>query len=192
MPLLLNDLRPRYPRPRPLTLREEWAALSARLDAVAECLANPAALRRRFALCQARYEELLAAREPPPPDPPLAESRCALCGGAAEGRPAPIAASLSDGPDNQLPLCPDCRRALAGGDPLAFLAEADRAPSLSLARTYLALLRRYASERGYDERLHLLDLLRLPHPIDLAGLDRNFAFLARYLRSGGRQPAIPS
>ena len=29
MPLLLNDLRPRYPRPRPLTLREEWAALSS-------------------------------------------------------------------------------------------------------------------------------------------------------------------
>lgn len=42
MPLLLNDLRPRYPRPRPLTLREEWAALRARLDTVAECLERPA------------------------------------------------------------------------------------------------------------------------------------------------------
>ena len=53
MPLLLNDLRPRYPRPRPLTLREEWAALRARLDTVAECLERPASLRRRYAI--ARY-----------------------------------------------------------------------------------------------------------------------------------------
>ena len=190
MSLLPNDLRPRYPRPRPLTLREEWAALRARLDAVAECLANPASLRRRYALCQARYEELLASPAPPPHGPPLVESRCALCGGTSEGRPAAIAAALSDGPDNRLPLCTACRRALAGGDPLAFLADADRAPSLALARAYLALLRRYADERGYDDRLYLLDLLRFPHPLDLAGLDRNFAFLARYLRSAGRQPAI--
>ena len=189
MPLLLNDLRPRYPRPRPLTLREEWAALSARLDAVAACVADPAALRRRFAICQGRYEALLAGEEPPPP-PPLVESRCALCGGESAGRPAAIAAALSDAQDNRLPLCAACRRDLAGGDPLAFLAESGRSPSLSLARAYLALLRRYADERGYNNRLYLLDLLRFPHSLDLAGLDRNFAFLARYLRSAGRQPAI--
>ena len=90
MPLLLNDLRPRYPRPRPLTLREEWAALRARLDTVAECLEKPTSLRRRYAICQARYEALLAGEEPPPP-PPLDPAVCALCG-AVVGEPAAPAA----------------------------------------------------------------------------------------------------
>ncbi len=192
MPLLLNDLRPRYPRPRPLTLREEWAALRARLDTVAECLANPASLRRRYAICQARYEALLAGGDPPP-EPPLDPAVCALCGApaAAGAPPRRIAPGLPSGPGNALPLCDLCRLAVSpSADPLSHLAATDRAPSLALARAYLALVRDYDRAQGFGDRFYLLDLLRRPHPLDLAGLDRNFAFLAQFIRSAGRRPEI--
>ena len=191
MPILLNDLRPRYPRPRPLTLREEWAALRARLDTVAECLERPASLRRRYAICQARYEALLAGEEPPPP-PPLDPAVCALCGApAAAGAPRRIAPGLPPGPGNALPLCDLCRLAASpSADPLSHLAATGRAPSLALARSYLALVRDYDRAQGFGDRFYLLDLLRWPHPIDLAGLDRNFAFLAQFIRSAGRRPEL--
>ena len=191
MSVLLNDLRPRYPRPRPLTLREEWAALRARLDTVAECLEKPSSLRRRYAICQARYEELLAGKEPPPP-PPLDPAVCALCGApAGPGGPRRIAPALPPAPGDALPLCELCRLALGEtADPLAHLAATDRAPSLALARSYLALVRAYDLAQGFGDRFYLLDLLRRPHPIDLAGLDRDFAFLAQFIRSAGRRPEL--
>ena len=190
MSLLPNDLRPRYPRPRPLTMREEWAALRARLDAAAACLADGAALRRRFALCQTRYDALLAGEEPPPPPPPDPR-RCGVCGAPAEGVPRALLPGLPPAQENVLPLCPLCRLALGpAADPLAHLAATGRAPSLALARAHLSLVRRYARDRGFDGRFYLLDLLRLPHPFDLGALERDYAFLARFLRSAGRQPAL--
>ena len=75
-------------------------------------------------------------------------------------------------------------------DPLSHLAATDRAPSLALARAYLALVRDYDRAQGFGDRFYLLDLLRRPHPLDLAGLDRNFAFLAQFIRSAGRRPEI--
>ena len=60
----------------------------------------------------------------------------------------------------------------------------------SAPRSYLALVRAYDLAQGFGDRFYLLDLLRWPHPIDLAGLDRNFAFLAQFIRSAGRRPDL--
>ena len=195
MPLLLNDLRPRYPRPRPLFLYEEWAALAARLDTVSACLARPTELRRRYVHCQARYDALLRDADAPPlPGPALPpdSSSCWICGaplpsGTSFARFAP---GLPDAPGNRLPACPSCRADLRDEDALSFLFRQGRTPSLRLARAYLSLLYRYAHDHGLFGRFYLLDLLRFPHPLDLADLDRNFAFLALFIRSAGRRPAL--
>ena len=58
--MIQTDLSPRYPKPRPLTLYEEWAALLSRLTTVEACIKVPVRRLRLYADCQARYDALLA------------------------------------------------------------------------------------------------------------------------------------
>lgn len=194
--MIQTDLSPRYPKPRPLTLYEEWAALLSRLTTVEACIKVPVRRLRLYADCQARYDALLALADRPPHPaefrpPPFSEVICPFC-----GRPfdlfkgaLPVLAGPGAPADTPVvPACGICVDRYAGKDPLPAIAQAGQTPSLVLARAYLGALYAYAWHAGLLQRLYLLDLLQphYRHPLALDALDYSFAFLATYFRTRGR------
>ncbi|MGN0845308.1 MAG: hypothetical protein ACI4QT_08840 [Kiritimatiellia bacterium] len=198
--MIAKDLNPRYPRPLPLTLFEEWAALYARLATVEACLKVPLRRSRLFADCQALYTQIREAAQtqaaPLPPSrfepEPFSGKICPFCGAENPQRFIPLFPHEKNEcqPESELsvPICFACFLRFSGSDPVYTMARYGETPSILLAKHYLYAIYRYAYRNDLLGQLYLLTLHqpRYRYPFELKQLDFSFAFLAAFFRTRGR------
>ena len=198
--MIAKDLNPRYPRPLPLTLFEEWAAIYARLVTVEACLKVPLRRSRLFADCQTLYTEIRetaqAQSAPLPPNhfkpDPFSGQICPFCGAEAPQRTIPLFPRENNEPDSDsdlsAPICFACFLRFSGSDPVYTMARYGETPSILLAKHYLYAVYCYAYQHDLLRQLYLLTLHqpRFRYPFELRQLDFSFAFLAAFFRTRGR------